>query len=185
MVDHQKQTRVSDALDAYQAGLAVEGDARAFALLYKRWHPRLMRLALRLTRNPSDAQDVMQDAALTIARDIHKLRDSAHFPGWACTIVRRRAADHIGREVRQREGETDMPGRDADAASPEAALSLKQALERLPDTDRLMLKLFYLDGFRGREIAASLGIPLGTVKSRLHAARQALKTIYTEGDDHD
>jgi RNA polymerase sigma-70 factor (ECF subfamily) len=55
---------------------------------------------------------------------------------------------------------------------------MKQALAQLPETDRLMLKLAYLDGFRRPEIAAALGIPVGTVKSRLFKARRALKAVY-------
>ena len=181
MSDRIRQTQLSDALDAYQAGLAADGDARAFDLLYRRWHPKLLRLAQRLTRNPDEARDVMQDAALTMARDIRKLKDPARFSAWACTIVRRRTADHIDKAVRRRAGEVDWPEASG-AAGPEVALSLKQALARLPETERLMLSLVYLDGFRGHEIAAALGIPLGTVKSRLFAARQSLKTIY-EGDE--
>ncbi|GHA86859.1 RNA polymerase sigma factor SigK [Algimonas arctica] len=190
MSDRIRQIQLNDALDAYQASLAADGDARAFDLLYRRWHPKLLRLAQRLTRNPDEARDVMQDAALTMARDIRKLKDPARFSAWACTIVRRRTADHIDKAVRRRAGLTGWPdAHDASGASgdvgPESALSLKQALSRLPETERLMLNLVYLDGFRGHEIAAALGIPLGTVKSRLFAARQALKTFYTQGDDHD
>lgn len=183
MTDHTRQRQISDTLDAYQADLASQGDRQAFALLYRRWHPRGIRLARRLTGNAAEADDVMQDAALTIARDIRKLRDPARFSAWAFTIVRRRAADHIDRAVRRRAGEADslMPEMDM---GPDAALSMKQALARLPETERTMLALFYLDGFRGHEIAAALGIPLGTVKSRLFKARQSLKTLY-EGDDHD
>lgn len=183
MTHRLRQTQLADALDAYQAGLASEGDAQAFDLLYRRWHPKLLRLAVRLTRNPDEARDVMQDAALTMARDIRKLKDPARFSAWACTIVRRRTADHIDKAVRRRMGDHDMP-MDNFAPSPDVALSLKQALAHVPETDRLMLKLVYLDGFRGHEIAAALGIPLGTVKSRLFAARQTLKTLY-QGDDHD
>lgn len=183
MSDHRAQTQLNDALDAYQAGLAADGDGRAFDLLYRRWHPKLLRLALRLTRNPDEARDVMQDAALTMVRDIRKLKDPARFSAWACTIVRRRTADHIDKAVRRRAGEADWP-ETAHVNAPEAALSLKQALAHLSDAERLMLKLVYLDGFRGHEIAAALGIPLGTVKSRLFKARQTLKTVYNQGDNH-
>lgn len=178
-----RQIRLNDVLDAYQAGLASEGDREAFELLYRRWHPRGLRLAQRLTRNPDEARDVMQDAALTIARDIRKLKDPARFSAWAFTIVRRRAADHIDRAVRRRNAEASAEAPEGEQGSDEA-LSLKQALAHLPDSERLILTLFYLDGFRGHEIAASLGLPLGTVKSRLFAARKSLKSVYTKGDDH-
>jgi RNA polymerase sigma-70 factor (ECF subfamily) len=121
----------------------------------------------------------MQDAALTMARNIHKLKDPARFSAWACTIVRRRTADHIDKAVRRRAAEADPPATgDERGSGLEAALSMKQALAQLPETERLMLKLAYLDGFRGPEIAAALGIPVGTVKSRLFKARHALKAVY-------
>ena len=183
MSDRRQKTQLGDALDRYQAGLARDGDGRAFDLLYRRWHPKLLRLAIRLTRNPDEAQDVMQDAALTMARNIRKLKDPALFSAWACTIVRRRTADHIDKAVRRRAAEADLPLTDlasglGSGSGPDAALSMKQALAQLPETDRLMLKLAYLDGFRGPEIAAALGIPVGTVKSRLFKARRALKAVY-------
>lgn len=173
----RKDAALHIALDLYQVGLAVEGDRQAFELLYRRWHPRLLRLAGRLTGNPDEARDVMQDSALTIARDIHKLRDPALFSAWAYTIIRRRAADHIDRSVRARKIVSQM---DPYRAEPdqEGALSLRQALSQIPEKDRLILTLFYVDGLTGSELAAALGIPLGTLKSRLFTARAKLKSIY-------
>ena len=170
------------ALDIFQVGQAAAGDRRAFDLLYRRWHPRLLRLANRLTGHPDQAQDVLQDAAVTIARDIHKLEDPSKFSAWAYTIIRRRAADHINKAVRQRKSERLVTSTDIEISDDD--LALRQALSQLPETDRLMLTLFYQDGFLGTEIAAAIGIPLGTVKSRLFKARSKLKTIYmtTEGD---
>ena len=64
MTQTAKQTQILAALDLYQVGLAADGDARAFDLLYRRWHPKLLRLAGRLTGNADEARDVMQEAAL-------------------------------------------------------------------------------------------------------------------------
>ncbi|MEP4050667.1 MAG: sigma-70 family RNA polymerase sigma factor [Litorimonas sp.] len=186
MTGANKQIQLNAALDLYQAGLAIDGDLPAFDLLYRRWHPRLLRLASRLTGNSDEARDVMQDAALTIARDIHKLRDPARFSAWAYTIVRRRASDYIDRAIRVRKAALEMEVQIAEH-DPERALSLRQALSQLPDVDRLMLALFYIDGLRGTEMAAALGIPLGTLKSRLFTARKKLKSIYevNQGDQND
>jgi len=179
-----KQTQLTAALDLYQTGLAIEGDPRAFELLYRRWHPRLLRLARRLTGNPDEARDVLQDVALTLAKDIHKLRDPARFSAWAYTIVRRRAADHIDRAVKSRRPLAQIEPEQSHHIDTESVVSLRQALSRLSETDRLMLTLFYIDDLRGTEIAAALGIPLGTLKSRLSTARRKLKDIYedTEGE---
>lgn len=186
MADKDKQNELKAALDIYQVGLAADGDARAFDLLYRRWHPQLLRFAYRLTGNPEEARDVMQEAALTIARDIHKLREPERSSAWAYTIVRRRAADHIKRSVRVRKLLSELPEPETGIGT-ETQFSLRQALARLPVSDRLMLTLFYVEGLRGTEIAAALGIPLGTLKSRLFNARRKLKNIYEVeiGDQND
>ena len=183
MTQADKQTQLSEALDIYQVGLSMDGDKRAFDLLYRRWHPKLLKLACRLMGNPDVARDVMQETALVIARDIHKLRDPARFSAWAYTILRRRAADHIHRAVKHRKAAAEQVSVTANHDA-EDAMTLRQALLQLAETDRLMLTLFYVDGLKGTEIAAALGVPIGTVKSRLFTARKNLKDIYnmTEGD---
>ena len=183
MTQADKQTQLSEALDIYQVGLAMDGDRHAFDLLYRRWHPKLLKLAYRLTRHADDARDVLQDSALMMARDIHKLRDPARFSAWAYTILRRRAADHIDRAVKDRKAAAEQVSVTVNHDA-EDAMTLRQALLQLAETDRLMLTLFYVDGLKGTEIAAALGVPIGTVKSRLFTARKNLKDIYnmTEGD---
>jgi len=172
---------VLKALDSYQAALAIAGDKRAFSLLYKRWHPRFLRFACRLSGNTDEAQDILQDAAIKIAGNIHKLQHPARFSAWAYTIIRRRAADQIKANIRRRNIHAQISeealkadiisGHDEDHIQ---RLSLKQALSRLDETDRLLLTLFYLDGLTGTEMAAAIGLPLGTIKSRLFTARKKL-----------
>ena len=96
----------------------------------------------------------------------------------------RRAADHINSAVRRRKRERAVTAETTEMS--DDVLALRQALSCLPETDRLMLTLFYQDGFKGIEIAAALGIPLGTVKSRLFKARADLKSIYMtkEGEEN-
>ena len=173
-------TARSRALDEYQVLLAQDGDKRAFELLYKRWHPKLYKFAYRLIGNRDGAQEVMQDAALTIAKNIGRLKDPKTFSSWAYVIVRRRSADYIARAVKARRVRTELENQPEPAGSigPDDSLSLKQALARLSETDRTILDLFYRDGMTGPEIASALGIPIGTVKSRLYAAREKLKSIY-------
>ena len=182
MTKAQTDRDLETALDIFQVGEAASGDRHAFDLLYRRWHPRLLQLARRLTGHPDQAQDVLQEASMTIARDIHKLEDPSKFSAWAYTIIRRRAADYIDKAVRRRALEDRVL--ETPKETSEEDLALRQALAQLPDIDRLMLTLFYQDGFKGTEIAAALGIPLGTVKSRLFKARADLKSIYmaTEGE---
>ena len=171
---------LAKALDAYQASLAVAGDRKAFEGLYRRWHPKGMRLAQRLTGNAEEAKDVMQEASMTIAKNIHRLEKPEQFSAWAYTIIRRRAADHIRSAIKAREASVRAaPYQESPPqSSAETDLSLRQALSHLSLEERALLSLFYVDGFTGRDIAQALGIPLGTVKSRLFKARENLKQYY-------
>ena len=172
------------ALDEYQVVLAQEGDRQAFELLYRRWHPKLLRLACRLLGEPEAAQD----AAMTIAKNISRLQDPSRFSAWAYTIVRRRVADHISKAVKTRDLKQKLIHTSIDVAdvSADEKLTLKQGLSHLSEAEQLLLKLFYTDGLKAVEIAAAMGIPLGTVKSRLYKARQNLKSIYEmKGDQNE
>lgn len=182
--------QVSKALDSFQAAKARQGDRRAFELLYKRWHAPLLRFAYRQMGHPDIAKDVMQDAALAMAKNIHRLNDPDLFSNWAYTIVRRRCADRIKANIKDRDLKANFavelnPKDSADSAE---AMSIRQGLAKLPDTERLLLTLFYVEGLTGAELGAAMGLPLGTIKSRLFAARQHLKILYettSKGDEHD
>ncbi len=158
----------------------MQGDKRAFKRLYNRWHPSLLRFAFRLTHNAEDSQDVMQDAAITIAKSIHRLQNPASFGPWAYTIVRRRAHDHIDKSIRQRRIKTELAAsyRPKIVDDSERSFALKQALEALSTSDRALLMLFYIDGMTGPELSAAMDVPIGTIKSRISAARSKLKAIY-------
>lgn len=176
----KSKTDLAKSLDLYQVTLAASGDQKAFEGLYKRWHPKGMRLAQRLTGNAEEAKDVMQEASMTIAKNIHRLEKPEQFSAWAYTIIRRRAADHIRSAVRVRKisDHAAQHQESTSTPSPETELSLKQAFSNLPSDEKTLLTLFYVDGFSGRDIAQALGIPLGTVKSRLFKARESLKQYY-------
>lgn len=182
--------KVSKALDSFQAAKAIGGDARAFELLYKRWHAPLLRFSYRQMGHPESAKDVMQDAALAMAKNIHRLNDPDMFSSWAYTIVRRRCADHIKANIKDRQLKASIVEHAETAIVPETAeaMSIRQGLAKLPETERLLLTLFYVEGLTGPELAAAMDMPLGTIKSRLFTARQHLKIIYetpSKGDDHE
>lgn len=179
----KRQTRSEgQALDDLQVSLAMAGEARAFQLLYKRWHPRLLRHARGLVGHPDEALDVMQDAAMAIARNIHRLERPESFGPWAYTIVRNRAANHIKQNQRHRSlkkaARTVQDFDQTKAPAIERADQLRELIATLAVIDRDVLSAYYVDGMSVHEIAACLGLPPGTVKSRLHTARTHLKTAY-------
>lgn len=157
-----------------------DGEEAAFNELFSTWQPRLLRHALRLTSRPEAARDVMQDSWMAIVRGIGKLRDPATFRSWAYRIVGNKCADWVRRTSRRRalHGELAQEAKDHADEKGEPISEVDQlqaALRGMSPQDRALLSLFYQESLGIAEIARSLGIPPGTVKSRLHHARNRLK----------
>ncbi len=180
-----KHDRLNDELLVLRC---QEGDAEAFEVLVGRWQRRLWRHAWRLTGDESAAWDALQEAWIGISRGISRLADAAAFPAWAYQIISNKCRDSIRREQRRREA-TEMYSewmqreeQDA-AAAQQQHNTLKEALEQLSGPDRAVLSLRYEEQFDTAEIAGILGIPEGTVKSRLFYARQRLRKYLEENDE--
>jgi RNA polymerase sigma-70 factor (ECF subfamily) len=158
-----------------------DGSRQALERLVSRWQKRLWRYALRLTGSPEAAWDVTQESWLAIVRGISRLHDPARFASWAYRIVTNKANDWIGRNARARRlpRDFDEAGQPPQQAAVEAA-DLQSVLPRLSDPSRTVLTLHYLEGFGLADIAGILHVPLGTVKSRLHAARNELRALWLE-----
>jgi RNA polymerase sigma-70 factor (ECF subfamily) len=178
-------------LDELLVVTARAGSAAAFSQVVERWTPRLRRHAERLLFDPDQAGDVVQDAWLSIARGLSRLDDPARFPGWAYAIVTRRCIDVLRRRIRERRFSIDIeaearrvPACAGGPAGLDDRLDLLAAIRRLPVDQRLMVSLHYGEDLSVDEIAAAHRLPAGTVKSRLHAARSALKLIL-QGEDDD
>jgi RNA polymerase sigma-70 factor (ECF subfamily) len=176
-----------EVLDDWLVLAAQGGEADAFEALARRWHRRLIAHAYRRTAHPEGATEATQDAWLAIIRGLPRLHDPSRFPAWAYRIVDHKAVDWLRRRRRRRalddrlQAHPEVFDPDPRARSPEPEDSpdpvarLRSALNDLPGDQRLLLALSYTDGRSVREIAGMLGIPEGTVKSRLFHARQHLK----------
>lgn len=179
-----QQDRLNDELLVLRC---QEGDTEAFELLVGRWQRRLWRHAWRLTGDESAAWDAIQEAWIGISRGISRLVDAGAFPAWAYQIVSNKCRDSVRCERRQREATETYSERmqrleQEDANAEEQHGNLKEAMEQLSGPDRALLSLRYEENFDTAEIACILGIPEGTVKSRLFYARQRLRR-YLEDDD--
>ncbi|MEQ1929998.1 MAG: sigma-70 family RNA polymerase sigma factor [Parvularculaceae bacterium] len=169
-------------LDEFLAASARAGDPAAFEALSRRWAPRLLSHAWRLTGEAELARDTAQDAWSDIVANIRRLDDTAAFPAWAFRIVTRRAADAIRKRQRGRAGlaayAAERSGDHVGASDIEArasSASIGAALAALPAGQRAAIALFYLEDMSVAEIASALDVPAGTVKTRLMAAREKLK----------
>ena len=155
-----------------------DGSARAMQLLARRWQRRLWRYAMRLTGRDETAWDVTQEAWMAIIKGIRRLQDPAMFATWALRIVRNKSADHwrrVGQRRRLTEGAADQQRNGESSDSDDRSEALRRALRRLSIDRRELLSLRYGQDLNICEIARILGIPPGTVKSRLHHAREELK----------
>lgn len=164
---------------------AQDGSRKALDALVRLHQRELLRFAWSLCRDAALAQDAVQDAWLKIARGIRRIDDPRAFRGWIYHAVRWRVLDLLKRAERrgldldQAKGLVDLQ---AEGEQRDRGLDLGAAIEALPEAERESLRLFYLHGLSIDEIAVVQEIAPGTVKSRLHRARNQLRQHF-EGDD--
>lgn len=169
---------------------ARAGDAAAFEMLVDTRIDRCYRLAWSILSNDADAADATQDALVSAWRQLPRLRDSAAFDSWLNRIVANAALMARRHRVRLREVSVRSANAGIGLAQPEPPQDLHartqmdelvdndaigRAFDRLRPQDRMILVLHHVEGRPVAEIARSLGIPVGTAKWRLHAARGALE----------
>jgi RNA polymerase sigma-70 factor (ECF subfamily) len=169
---------------------ARTGDAAAFEVLVVTRIDRCYRLAWSILSNHADAADATQDALVSAWRQLPRLRDAAVFDSWLNRIVANAALMARRHRVRLREVSVRPAYPGAESSEPEPRQDLHartqmdemvdndaigRAFDRLRPQDRMILVLHHVEERPVAEIARSLGIPVGTAKWRLHAARNALE----------
>lgn len=169
-----------------QAEHAVSADhdrtlaAEEFAERLAEYAGLAFRVARAVLHNTADAEDVAQEAFLRAHRNASRLRDRESFRAWLVRVAFRLALDRT-RTIRRRERrETDWARSRPEVSPEDAAASgemkrrVREALEKLPEKSRLVLILTAIEGHSLVDVAEILGIPEGTVKSRLHIGRKQL-----------
>jgi RNA polymerase sigma-70 factor (ECF subfamily) len=174
--------------------LAQTGDAAAFELLYKAHSRRVYSLCLRMTSNPSLAEDLTQEAFLQVFRKIQSFRGESAFSSWLYRVVFnvvlmkqriKRLNETPLEETRGNEGDAPMLKKlvrsDPQLSSVVDRVMLKNALRQLPRGYKKIFLLHDLLGYEHHEIAEVLGCAIGTSKSQLHKARMSLRRILQNG----
>ena len=164
----------------------ARGDESAFARVYDRYSPILLGLLLRILRSRAEAEDVLQEVFLQVWQRAHSFdAERGRAFTWLVTLARSRAIDRL-RSVGSRERATQRSAEDAPpesepaewadeaAVRAERAEAVRDALAELPEEQRQVLVLAYLEGMSQSEIAAAKNQPLGTVKTRTRSALRKL-----------
>lgn len=156
---------------------AQGGNMRAFELLYRLYNKPLLRFAYRLCGDEALAHDALQETWITLSKTLSKLSDPRGFRVWAYKTVRWRIMDQVRKRGVMHEPIDEQINYVAPEEHSEDVTShqLRAHINRLPEDDRHTLTLFYLGELSLVEISAVLDIPVGTVKSRLNRARNALR----------
>jgi RNA polymerase sigma-70 factor, ECF subfamily len=177
-----------------EAGLiqrVAKGDQQAFLVLYDRYAARIHALTLHILGDPMLAEEVTQDTFIKFwGRARMYVSERGSFVVWLMTIARRTALDRVRMEGRRpmlsdsRDPDTVWPLLPDNSHDPDEARwrSLYFAVSSLPVEQRQVIDLAYYQGMSQSEIAAELGWPLGTVKTRMRAAMEALRHEWARGD---
>lgn len=188
---HQHATSDDADADRELVARATAGDHEAFAGLVERHHPRILALLERLSGCAEQARDLAQETFVSAYRHLASFRHDSRFSTWLHSI----ACNHAAAAARRRRPVVplDPPGRDGTTSwhEPEARVPpvetrlvqeelrgrVRAALDRLDDRYRQVVVLSDMQGATYEEIAETLDVPIGTVRSRLHRGRMHLRAL--------
>lgn len=181
----------ADDSDLTLVQLAQRGDSGAFDALVRRYQHKVVKLVLRYLRDPAEAEDVAQEAFIKAYRALARFRGDSAFYTWLYRIAINTAKNALAARGRSPieydldgpDGEEsyEMQARMKDTATPEALALTEEirstvtaAIDRLPEDLRTAIQLRELEGLSYEEIAARMQCPVGTVRSRIFRAREAI-----------
>ncbi len=168
---------LDDLDDAALVRRSLAGEAEAFAMLIHRHERRIFALASAGLGGPArraDVEDCAQESLLAAYRGLGALRDPGEFGPWLLGIAKNQIRQSLKRRGRRREG--TLP-EDLQAPDAPAGRDLLEALSRLPEPEREAVALRHLAGQAPAEIAQALGLPDGTVRSRISRGLERLRGI--------
>ncbi|MEY3337555.1 MAG: polymerase sigma factor [Pseudomonadota bacterium] len=171
--------------------LAQRGDAGAFDALVRRYQHKVVKLVLRYVRDPAEAEDIAQEAFIKAYRALPRFRGDSAFYTWlyriaintAKNVLASRGRSPIQYEVDRSDDDEnyDVVANMKDTATPEALALTEEirstvtaAIDSLPEDLRTAIQLRELEGLSYEEIAAAMECPVGTVRSRIFRAREAI-----------
>ncbi|MCS7240297.1 MAG: sigma-70 family RNA polymerase sigma factor [Candidatus Bipolaricaulota bacterium] len=167
---------------------SLNGDLEAWGEIVARYKQAVFAVTLSILRNYADAEDATQDAFIRAYENLRKYDLSRKFSTWLFTVAANVAKNALRKRRREREPPLPEPeGDPAEEVHQDIQLSaVRQAVAELPEGYRAPVILYYWHGLPLEEIAQVLGLPLGTVKTRLFRARSMIKMrLVEQGVIHD
>jgi RNA polymerase sigma-70 factor, ECF subfamily len=191
--DDRALRRPTHLSDEALVALVARGDESALGELYDRVGRVAYGIAFRILRDDRLAEDAVQEGFLAVWRAAATFRaERAKASTWIVTLVHRRAVDIVRREERRRAEPLESEIR-PDASDPSGSAEdvawlgferdrVQAALRSLPDAQREAIELAYYGGYSQSELAERLGVPLGTIKSRMFAGLTRLREVLDEAE---
>ena len=184
-----------DDPDAWDVGLAVAGDARAFADIVGRLEGRVYRFILRQVSGATEAEDLTQDTFLEVYRNLHRFQGASKFSTWVMGIALNISRNYRTRAPERRyrfQSDEVLESFDDGTASPHQQVQVRESLravqvgiDELADDLRESLLLISLEGLSYEQASEIAGVPVGTVKNRVFRARKALRGILAKNGHDD
>ena len=189
-----EQPSIDDLSEKETIANAQDGNSRAFERLYQRHSSRVYALCLRMTGNPAEAEDLLQDTFVMVFRKIRTFRGDSAFSTWLHRIavnlalmrMRRKSSSETSLQESS-DPESDHPGHleqlavsDTFLAGSLDRLNLQRALQKLRPFQKLVVVLHDIQGYKHIEIAKMMDWSIGNSKSRLHRARARLRELLQE-----
>ncbi len=163
--------------------MSQAGDNEAFAQLVRKYSPDAYRTAFMVLRDHNEVEDVVQESFLTCYRKIKSFRMESSFKTWLYRIVVSRCYDRLRKLNREsnvmNKLSLNLNNGNSDINEIESRLDLREVILSLKPEHRLVLALYYGMDFGVQKVADIMGVPAGTVKSRLNTARSLIKNSMT------
>lgn len=189
-------------VDADLVARVQKGDKRAYDLLVLKYQRKIMRMLARMVRDPDEIEDVAQEAFIKAYRALPQFRGESAFYTWLYRIAINTARNWQAARSRRPTGENVIENEDGETFSavdsltdintPESMLASRQivetvnaAMNALPEELRTAIVLREIEGMSYEDIAQSMGCPIGTVRSRIFRAREAIAAQLRPLSNHD
>jgi RNA polymerase sigma-70 factor (ECF subfamily) len=177
--------RMENQKDAYYINLVLAGNTGAYKYLIEKYQHMAFTLAYRVVNNGGEAEEVCQDAFLKAYKSLGSLRNPSHFSTWlysivyhsAISAVRKRKLQFVSIDQKGNLNLSELPDDDQEASEEISRERLDMALQKLDETDRAIVSLYYLENCDVRTLCQVTGLSPSNVKIRLFRARKKLYEI--------